>query len=89
MIWPSASLHGCHQLHCVNLCQHLKPKRDLGRCVKGFAAALQLEADFFVIVPAANLLATMRPVARTYVGTLYELGLATVAALRSLWTVCT
>ncbi len=84
MIWPCASLHGCHQLQCVGLCQRLKPKRDLRRYVKGFGAALQLEANFCVIVPAANLLATMRPVARTYVGTLYGLGLATVAALRSL-----
>ena len=84
MIWPSASLHGCHQLQCVGVCQRLRPKRDLGRCVKGFGAALQLEANLCVTVPAANLLATMRPVARTYVGTLYGLGLAAVAALRSL-----
>lgn len=52
--------------------------------MKGFGAALQLEANLCVTVPAANLLATMRPVARTYVGTLYGLGLAAVAALRSL-----
>ncbi len=84
MIWPSASLHGCHQLQCVGLCQRLRPKKDLGRRVKRFEAALQLQATFCVIVPAANLLATMRPVARTYVGTLCGLGLAAVAALRSL-----